>query len=378
MKEKNDNGGGHALFWGLILAIVFGVFSGVTGDIIFRYYFDEDLKASWLSQEWDLLDNDLNSSRIVIQDAKKVVVSQDAKLAEIYTNVRSGMFGVFTQIEGKKASTTPYNLSEPELSAFAVSSDGWLLAVVASAEAKKLAADIGSLVIIDGSRREYQIDKIIYGSKDYPQIAFIHLKGANNLNVRRLASIDDFSLGQTIVMSDGNSDSFLGYLSQSILLGGLMSSDSDGRTFLVSGTYSSGAYPNFAFNMSGDFLGLVQPDNSLIPAFVIHRLWDTAVTASVLSEPEFGVEYRDLSTDYLSSLGRDKGALVESVLQKSAAASAGIKAGDIITYVDSYEVNASRNLSDIISSYKPGSQVRIMYVRDGAEAEVRAVLSEAK
>ena len=61
----------------------------------------------------------------------------------------------------------------------------------------------------------------------------------------------------------------------------------------------------------------------------------------------------------------DEGAFVQAVEPGTAAADAGLEAGDVITKVDDTTVRTAASLTEAIQDRKPGDQVRITYVRDG-------------
>lgn len=74
-----------------------------------------------------------------------------------------------------------------------------------------------------------------------------------------------------------------------------------------------------------------------------------------------------------------QGAYVRGVLTGSAAETAGIKVGDIITEVDGQKIADTTNgLADIINKKKVGDQIKIKYWRDGKTTEVSAALKESQ
>jgi serine protease Do len=72
--------------------------------------------------------------------------------------------------------------------------------------------------------------------------------------------------------------------------------------------------------------------------------------------------------------GARDGALVESVAAGSAAADAGIKAGDVITRVGDRLVGGSDDLVVQVRAYKVGAKIQITYVRGGRTVKVAATL----
>lgn len=61
----------------------------------------------------------------------------------------------------------------------------------------------------------------------------------------------------------------------------------------------------------------------------------------------------------------ESGAVIRSIDEGSAAAQAGLEAGDVITRVDEHAIDGSGSLVATIRSYRPEDEVTITYVRDG-------------
>jgi serine protease Do len=72
----------------------------------------------------------------------------------------------------------------------------------------------------------------------------------------------------------------------------------------------------------------------------------------------------------------DKGAMIRSVSENSAAAKAGLKKGDIITRIGDKEVDDADDVTKAVHDHKPGDNVKITYLRDGKEQHATATLSE--
>jgi len=70
-----------------------------------------------------------------------------------------------------------------------------------------------------------------------------------------------------------------------------------------------------------------------------------------------------------------RGATVMSVADGSAAAAAGIEAGDLITHVDGKAIDGAAALASAVRSNQPGEAVELKVIRDGDERTVRATLA---
>lgn len=71
------------------------------------------------------------------------------------------------------------------------------------------------------------------------------------------------------------------------------------------------------------------------------------------------------------------GALVQEVVEDSAAAAAGLQIGDLIVAIGGRPIRSSGDLRAEIISLSPGTPVTLTVVRDGVEITVRAVLGSA-
>ncbi len=88
---------------------------------------------------------------------------------------------------------------------------------------------------------------------------------------------------------------------------------------------------------------------------------------------------QDLNQDLAESFGlpRPDGALVSQVAPGSAAAAAGLKAGDVITHVNGEALARSGSLSSVIGMSAPGEKVRLGVWREHKAIEIEAKLGGA-
>jgi S1-C subfamily serine protease len=76
------------------------------------------------------------------------------------------------------------------------------------------------------------------------------------------------------------------------------------------------------------------------------------------------------------NLSIDHGALIASVVPNSAAAQAGLRAGDIITQVGSQAINDASSLGDALAGKNPGDTVSVTIMRGSQQLTVNATLGE--
>jgi putative serine protease PepD len=80
-----------------------------------------------------------------------------------------------------------------------------------------------------------------------------------------------------------------------------------------------------------------------------------------------GITVRDAAASGDSGAEVTDGAEIQEITDGSAAGSAGLEDGDVITKIDDIHVTGSDSLVATIRSYRPGDEVEVTYVRDGEE-----------
>ena len=130
------------------------------------------------------------------------------------------------------------------------------------------------------------------------------------------------------------------------------------------------------YSQSGGFQGL----SFAIPINVALKVKDQIVATGSARHARLGVTVQDLNQTLADSFGlkRPDGALVSKVASGSAAASAGLKPGDVITSVGGEAVVRSGALSSLIGLSAPGERVKLKVWRDHAEREIDAKLGGAE
>jgi len=104
----------------------------------------------------------------------------------------------------------------------------------------------------------------------------------------------------------------------------------------------------------------------------------TLVLASMVvcaaGEPFVGMELRPLGADVASYLGIEAGVLVGGVMEKSPAATAGLKINDIIVAWNGKAVAAPEALVAEVKASAPGQEVKVKVLRKGVEHELTCTI----
>jgi serine protease Do len=72
----------------------------------------------------------------------------------------------------------------------------------------------------------------------------------------------------------------------------------------------------------------------------------------------------------------DEGIRINDITKESAAEKAGLKEGDVIVRLDGKKMETQMDVTNTISSHKPGDAIDIVYKRDGKEKTVKATLGK--
>ena len=130
------------------------------------------------------------------------------------------------------------------------------------------------------------------------------------------------------------------------------------------------------FSQSGGFQGL----SFAIPIGVALRVKDQILASGHAQHARLGVSAQDLSQSLAQSFGlaQPNGALVASVQEHSAAASAGLQPGDVITAVNGEPIARAGDLSSRISMAVPGETVQLKVWRERAERVLSVKLGQAE
>jgi len=130
------------------------------------------------------------------------------------------------------------------------------------------------------------------------------------------------------------------------------------------------------YSRTGGFQGV----SFAIPIDVAMKVREQIVATGKATHARLGVAVQDLNQNLAESFGlkRPDGALVASVDPKSPAASAGLKAGDVILQIDGDPMLHAGAVSSRIGLGAPGEKVKLKVWRDQAERDITVTLGAAR
>jgi len=150
---------------------------------------------------------------------------------------------------------------------------------------------------------------------------------------------------------------------------------------------SGGALVNLAGQLVGINTASFNPQGSMagniglglaIPSNLARDVVEQLITKGVVVRGTLGVETQNLSPQIAQGLGLDeaRGALVTRVLSGSAAAAAGLRAGDVVTAISGQRVDNAQALHNFEGLQPVGRTVELDVRRDGKPLQLKATLKE--
>jgi len=150
---------------------------------------------------------------------------------------------------------------------------------------------------------------------------------------------------------------------------------------------SGGALVNLAGQLVGINTASFNPQGSMagniglglaIPSNLARDVVEQLITKGVVVRGTLGVETQNLSPQIAQGLGlaEARGALVTRVLSGSAAAAAGLRAGDVVTAINGQRVDSAQALHNFEGLQPVGRVVDLDVRRDGRPLQLKATLKE--
>jgi S1-C subfamily serine protease len=132
---------------------------------------------------------------------------------------------------------------------------------------------------------------------------------------------------------------------------------------------------NPTFNSPASGVGFAVPSNRV--KFIVPQLIATGhVTHTGRASLGVGVVTVDASVAEQNNLPVDHGVLIASVTPNGPAATAGLRAGDVILQIDNTPITSVQSLGDALLSKSPGDTVAVTINRGGQQMTVNVTLGE--
>ncbi|QOL13020.1 serine endoprotease DegQ [Dickeya dianthicola] len=237
--------------------------------------------------------------------------------------------------------------------------------------------------------REY--DAKLIGRDEQTDIALLQLNDARNLTEVKMADSDQLRVGDFAV-AVGNPFG-LGQTATSGIISALGRSglNLEGlENFIqtdasINRGNSGGALVNLRGELIGINTAILAPSGGnvgigfAIPSNMAQNLTQQLVEFGEVKRGLLGIKGSEMTSEIAKAFKVDaqRGAFVSEVIPKSAAAKAGIKAGDVLVSLDGKPISSFAELRAKIGTTAPGKTVRIGLLRDGKQQEVAVVLDNS-
>lgn len=115
-----------------------------------------------------------------------------------------------------------------------------------------------------------------------------------------------------------------------------------------------------------------------VPANIVNKVIEDLMKYGMVQRAYLGVMIRDIDGHFMKAekLKRSEGAYVDSLVEKSAAAEAGIRTGDVITGINEMPVLKSSDLIEQVGRHRPGDEVSVQVDRNGREMSFQVKLAD--
>jgi serine protease Do len=149
---------------------------------------------------------------------------------------------------------------------------------------------------------------------------------------------------------------------------------------------SGGALVNLKGELIGINTAIASPTGTYagygfaIPANIVSKVVADIMKYGMVQRAYLGVIIREIDGTFAdkNNLKRYEGAYVDSLMEKGAAAAAGIKEGDVITAIAGKPVRKTSDVLEQVGRHHPGDQISVTVDRKGKELTFTVVLADQK
>lgn len=145
---------------------------------------------------------------------------------------------------------------------------------------------------------------------------------------------------------------------------------------------SGGALVNMQGGLVGINTAIASPTGAYsgygfaVPSNIVNKVVSDLLEYGTVQRGYLGVTIRNVTAELADEedLDMTEGVYIDSVLNKSAAAEAGLEAGDVVTEINGNKITKASELQEMIARQRPGDDVKVAVYRDGRRLERTATL----
>ncbi|AYM92150.1 TPA: serine endoprotease DegQ [Serratia fonticola] len=249
-------------------------------------------------------------------------------------------------------------------------------------------ADKISVQLNDG--REY--DAKLIGRDEQSDIALLQVSDVKNLTAVKIADSDKLRVGDFAV-AVGNPFG-LGQTATSGIISALgrsgLSLEGLENFIQTDASINRGNSGGALVNLNGELIGIntaiLAPGGGnigigfAIPSNMAQSLSKQLIEFGEVKRGLLGIKGSEMTADMAKAFNTDaqRGAFISEVMPKSAAAKAGIKAGDILVSLDGKPISSFAELRAKVGTTAPGTTVKIGLLREGKAMDVAVTLDNSE
>lgn len=115
--------------------------------------------------------------------------------------------------------------------------------------------------------------------------------------------------------------------------------------------------------------GMYQGYSFAIPVSLVRKVTDDLLEFGQVQRGLLGIEIQDVNARVSEELGlvTSQGVIVKRVNKSSAAEQSGIRPGDVIIGIEDHKVNSVSELQEYVARHRPGTEIKVTYLRNGKE-----------
>ena len=238
-----------------------------------------------------------------------------------------------------------------------------------------------------------QVDGAVVGADSVTDLAVVRLEGSGPWPVVGLGNSDALQVGDWVI-AVGNPFG----LDQTVTLGIVSSLNrnaaklgiTDKRLELIQtdAAINPGNSGGALVNLRGELIGINNMILSrsggnigigfAIPVNMARSVTDQLIKYGSVKRGQLGVTIAPVTPDIAQALGiaSNGGALITQVAKESAAARAGLQAGDVVTALNNRKVKSAAELRNAIGLLRVGDKVQIALLREGKARSVTAEIAD--
>lgn len=278
-----------------------------------------------------------------------------------YERMRDKALSVTVRLSPVVPGTDGIDPASADMTGVLLTSDGWIASTFVRAPVKSVLV----------GRRAYAVERTVAD----PETGILFLKtDARNLSAATFGRPYDVRPGQLAYVAEGEGSLFRTSLVSSVRAASV-SADRPLRRFSLAnyvGDRGAGV-----FDAQGNLIALSGTEG-VVPLDLALSAFRTLIKEGAIDRPTLGLSFLDLSVasavPATRTNGRESGVLITAVGKGTAAESAGVRIGDVVTAVDGRALDSFFSLDDAVGSAVVGQELVLSLERAGLPTDLRVRL----